>query len=507
MTDTKRIVLNTLAQHFRSVINTILVLYSTRLVLQALGVEDFGLYSLVGGVIMMLGFVTNAMLVTTQRNLAYSYTKSDNRSTLILFSNCIILHVALAILLAGMLLLIEPYIFVSSVLNILSHRMDAAKTVYEIMILSIVFSILSSPYRGAIFAREKIVYISIIDIVDGILKLLLAIWLTQAQCDRLLCYTWLMCGIIVFNLIAFALYAMKSFSECRALPSFKTFDLKIQKSLMGFSAWTLYSTGCIVGRTQGMAIIFNRFFGTAVNAAYGIAMQVQNAVQFVAQAAVNAMMPQIVKAEGRDDRQRMLDMSTMLSRYAFLLITMIVVPLCVEMNDVLLEWLGGNVPHYTSLMCIGVLIASAIDQTTVGLGVANQAIGRIRNYSLCINTIKLLTLPVAFVVLALGKGVVAAMFIYVLFELVCAISRIPFLKMTAGLKIKSYCADTLPYFIIPLIVEIFVSLSVVYCFHFRFRFVATVALCCIIALPTILFFGLKKHERNYVLNYINKKCE
>lgn len=306
MTSTERIAINTLAQHIRSIVNTLLVLYSTRLVLQALGVDDFGIYSLVGGVIMMLGFITNAMLVTTQRNLAYHYVNSDENGVRRMFSNCLVLHIALAALMSLVMLVLEPIIFGGSLLNIAPYRVPVARVVYEVMVLSVVLSMLAAPYRGAIFARERIVYVSLIDVLDGVMKLLLAIWLTCASGDRLLFYSWLMCGIMAFNLVAFAIYALKTFGECRVMPSRKHFDMSIQKQLVGFSGWTLYSTGCIIGRTQGVAVIFNRFFGTALNAAYGIAMQVVNAVQFVAQAVVNAMMPQIVMAEGRKDKRKCL---------------------------------------------------------------------------------------------------------------------------------------------------------------------------------------------------------
>ncbi len=505
MTNTERIAINTLAQHVRSIINTLLVLYSTRLVLQALGVDDFGIYSLVGGIIMMLGFITNAMLVTTQRNLAFHYVNSDADGVRRLFSNCLVLHIVLAVLMSLVMLVLEPVVFGGSLLNIAPHRVPTARLVYEVMILSLVFSMLAAPYRGAIFARERIVYISFIDILDGVLKLLLAIWLTCASGDRLLLYSWLMCGIMAFNLLAFALYAFYSFDECRVLPKKKHFDMKIQKQLVGFSGWTLYSTGCIIGRTQGMAVIFNRFFGTTVNAAYGIAMQVLNAVQFVAQAVVNAMMPQIVMAEGKKDRKRMLDMSAMLSRYAFLLLSLAVVPLCVEMNGVLEAWLGHSVPAYTPMLCVGVLVAALVDQSTIGLGVANQAIGRIRNYSVVINSIKVLTLPAVYVSLLLGKGVLAAITLYVAFELVCAVARIPFLKVTAGLDVRSFIGGTLPYVIVPLLAEIAVSLLVAHLFDMRYRFILTAFVCCIATLPAIYFFGITKEERTYIIDKVKRK--
>lgn len=505
MTSTKRIVVNTLAQHVRSIINTLLVLCATRLVLQALGVDDFGIYSLVGGVIMMLGFITNAMLVTTQRNLAFHYVNSDASGVRRIFSNCLILHLALAVLMSLVMLVLEPLIFGGSLLNIMPHRMPVARQVYEIMVLSLVFSMLAAPYRGAIFARERIVYISFIDILDGVLKLLLAVWLMQASGDRLLLYSWLMCGIMAFNLVAFACYAFRAFDECRVMPARKYFDAKIQKQLVGFSGWTLYSTGCIVGRTQGMAVIFNRFFGTAVNAAYGIAMQVLNAVQFVAQAVVNAMMPQIVMAEGRNDRKRMLDMSTMLSRYAFLLLSLVVVPLCVEMDGVLDVWLGHSVPAYTTMLCVGVLVAALADQSTIGLGVANQAIGRIRNYSVVINTIKVLTLPAVCVALTIERNVLVAMTLYVAFEIVCAIARIPFLKVTAGLDVRSFVRGTLPYVIVPLLVETAVSLLVAHCFDMRFRFILTVLVCSVATLPAVFLFGITSEERAYIINKVKRK--
>ena len=184
-----------------------------------------------------------------------------------------------------------------------------------------------------------------------------------------------------------------------------------------------------------MSVVFNRFFGTAINASYGIAMQVAGNVQFLAQAILNAMSPQIVKTESGKDRQSMLRMAEVASKYSFLMIAMIGIPIIFEMPEILRIWLK-DVPDYAIVFCRFILLASICDQITIGLGTANQAIGDIRNYSLVINTIKLITILVSSLLLYCGYSVTVVMWSYLIIECICAIARLPFLKCTAGLSIR-----------------------------------------------------------------------
>ncbi len=503
MKSTTRIVVNTLAQHIRSVFNICLSLYSTRLVLGALGQTDYGIYSLISGVVIMLGFITNAMVVTTQRHLSFFHGKGDADYLHKVFANSLFLHVFIGLLIGLVLLFIESYLF-NGGLNIDASRISVATIVYKLTILNLLLSFITAPYRALFFARENIVYISIVDMMDGILKLLLAIWLLYIDADKLIAYSWMMVAITAFNLFAFAIYATGKFDEASLRISRKDIDKKLLKQITGFAGWTIYSTGCIIGRTQGIAVILNRFFGTLFNASYGIAMQVSGSIQFVAQAVLNAMSPQVVKAEGAHDRLRMLQLAEATCKYSFLMQAIVVIPLVFEMDTLLQLWLG-DVPQSCVMFCRFILITSLCDQLTIGLGIANQAIGKIRNYSLVINTTKVLTLPAAWFLLHSNYDVASVMWAYLSFEILCCLIRLPFLKYTAGLSIRHFAIHVFGRVLLPTVCMVIGGLIIIQSFNLPYRFLMSIPAIALVGIFFIWFTSLEQQERIAALQILKIK--
>lgn len=503
MEPAKRIVINTLAQHFRAIINICLSLYSTRLVLQALGQSDFGIFSLVGGVVAMLAFLTNAMVVTTQRQLSFWHGKGDPLALKSMFSTSLLLHIVIGAVLSAALLALTTSIF-DGFLDIPADRIPTARGVYYLAILAMVITFLTAPYKALFIAREEIVYVSGVEIMDGVLKLAFALCLPFITYDRLMAYAFAVAGIMAFNYLALASWSATHFSESVLMPSIRLVNRQNLKELTGFATWTIYSMGCVIGRSQGVAIILNRFFGTVINSAYGIAQQVYSSVAFMSKSLVNAMSPQIVKAEAGNDRQRMFRLAELSSKYAFLLLATLAIPLTFEMQEVLRLWLG-EVPEHTVTMCRFIIIAALCDQTTYGLATANQAIGRIRNFSLTINSIKVLTLPAFWLCLWLGYGVTAAMWIYLGFEVLCAIMRLPFLKYTAGLSIRQFVSHVFGRILIPLVAISVVCYLMITYVDIPLRFLLTGVVTVITAAVTIWFFALDDAERHASLQMLKGK--
>lgn len=503
MTPQQRIIVNTAAQYTRTVLNVCLSLYSTRLILSALGQSDYGIYSVVAGVVSMISFATNALVVTTQRFLSFNHGAGDKEKVYQIFGNSVLLH----LLIAGVLLLVLgslTYPIIHNVLHIDSDRLTAATYVYGATVLMLCLTFITAPFRALFIARENIVYISIVDVADGILRVLIAVFLAYvAHYDRLITYAFLLIGISVFNLIAFVGFSLLRFEECH-LPRLREWNKEYIRNLSGFAGWTIYSTGCIIARTQGIAVLLNRIFGSVMNAAYGIALHVSGAIHFLAQALTSAMNPQIVKAEGAGDRQRMLSLAASSSKYAYLLLSLVSIPLIAEMPAILQVWLG-DVPEHAVMFCRFVLAASCIDQLTIGLGTANQAIGKIRNYSLSINTIKVMTLPGAWIVLRMGYPVDGVMWCYIGFEFCCMLARLPFLKKTAGLQIMHY----IKVVFIPIILPTLASLAACYAMttyaHFPYRFIATLLIAAVADCIVIGLFSLSRSEKNILIDIVNKK--
>lgn len=500
MKPTTRIIANTLAQHTRAVINICLSLYSTRLVLKALGQSDYGIFALVAGVVALLGFLTNAMVVTTQRQLSFYHGKGEPEKVRVMFSNSLMLHFCIGLIIAAVLFAIEPFLF-NGFLKIDPARTSSAIYVYYVTILTLFITFMTAPYRAMFIAREEIVYISIVDVIDGVLKLLFAIFLLTMDTDRLIAYVWAISGIMAFNYIALSSWALKHFDECLIIPKRKYFSKKYLKDLTGFAGWTMYSLGCIIARTQGTAVILNRFFGTIINSSYGIAHQVFSSILFIAQAVSNAMSPQIVKAEGCNDRQRMLRLSEISSKYSFLLLALVVIPLVFEMPAVLTVWLV-DIPKDAVMLCRFLLLTALCDQLTSGLGIANQAIGRIRNYSLCVNTVKVMTLPAFWLCLWLGFPLLYAMWIYLGFELLCAMIRLPFLKYTAGLSIRHFALHVFVRVIPTLIILVVVCWLMVTFVQIPFRFLLTGIVAVIATATSVWLTALEPSEKSMVIDLI-----
>ncbi|MBD5312943.1 MAG: hypothetical protein HDS06_01785 [Bacteroides sp.] len=448
MRSSTRLIVNTGAQYTRTLINLGLSLYSTRLILHALGMDDYGIFTLIAGVVSMLAFITNAMVSTTQRFMSYHQTRSNLETQQIIFGNSIILHLLFSAIVVFFLELASLFLF-DGFLNIIPERIDAAKIVYQCAIAMIICSFMTSPFKALLISHENLVYTSIVEVVDGIIKVVIAWLLTSMDHDKLILYGYFMLGINLLNLFAFTIYDIRHYKEC-VLPKLCNFNGSYIKSMGSFVGWQLYSTGCIIGRTQGIAIILNRFFGTVINAAFGIALQVSASVNFISSALVTSINPQIVKAEGSGDRKKMFALAEAASKFSFLLLAMVIIPISFILPNLLKFWLN-TVPEGSVLFCRVILYTALIDQITYGLGSANQAIGNIRPYALTVNTIKFLTVPCLWLLLYINIPLNIAIWTYPSFEFVCALCRIPFLKYSGGLHIWQFISNVFIKIILPFV--------------------------------------------------------
>lgn len=508
MDKNRRTFLNVLAQYVRTVINICLSLYSTRLALQALGKSDYGLFMLVGGVVAMLAFLTNAMVVTTQRHLSFYYGKKDLQQVKTVFSNALITHICLGLLLVVILVALRPFLIAEDdgYLNINQERIDTAKTVYLIVVATLFMTFVTAPFRALFIARENIVFISIVDICDGIIKVALVICLFFVHTDKLLFYSLIFLFVQFLNLSIFSLFANHKYAECSLLPRIKDVKWKEIGRIFNFAGWTIYGNGCVIARTQGVQVLLNRFFGTVINSAYGIATQVYGSTAFLSQAILNAMSPRVIKAEGAGDRNQMLRLAGVTSKFSYLLLSMFTIPLCFEMNGVLNFWLGEpNVPEYAVIFCQCMIISTMCDQITAGLIVANRAIGRIRNYQLLINTTKVMTVPLVWLSLHLGYPVAWTMYIYIFIEFLCAVLRLFYMKATTSLSLMNYSKQVFGKILLPTVTLVVVCLLCMMLPNMKFRFLITLTLAVGIDVLVVYYCALEKSERDVVLNFIRKK--
>lgn len=499
MEPVKRMIVNTSAQYVKSLVNIVLSLYSTRIVLEALEISDYGLYSVVGGLVAMLGFMTNALVITTQRYMSYYYHENVAYVKK-LFVNSLFLHLLIGGGLSLVLLLPQDWL-VNNVLNIPADRIQAAVYVYGITIFMLFVTIVTAPFKALFIARENIVYISVVEVCDGILKLLLAFCLLGVTVDKLLFYAGMMALIILVNFFAFAIYSLLHYEECTIKIRRCDIEKDSLRRLMGFAGWTTYGMGAVAARNQGTAVILNCFFGTVINAAYGIAFQVQSAVSFVATSIYNAMNPQIMKAEGAGEREKASFLAARESKYSAILMSVVIVPLIMEMPSVL-DWWLKDVPEGSVLFCRSILVAFLCDQMTYGLHTLNQALGNIRVYTLMVYTPKLLTLPLIWLLLRHGADVWTAMCVYVGIELLVAVFRLPYLKYTAGICVWRYLKKV----IAPLLFLCGILVSVGYlCMFLGFGFWTSLFVMSVSGVLLVWFVILDEGERSSLSSFIKVK--
>ena len=497
MRSSTRIIVNTIAQYCRSVITMALAFVTTRVVFRGLGVVDYGIFSVVAGLVTMLGFITNALVITTQRYISYSHGIGEKSETHKIFINSLLIHASITIVLTIGLLLSEN-IFVNYCLNIPVERVAAAGSVYHAMVVLLALTVLEAPFRALFIARENIVFISCVEILDAVVKLSIVVVSFEIDgIDKLIAYSIIMASVMLINFIVFAGYALLKYDECSINISREDINKKYLLGLTRFAGWTTVDTASAVLRSQGIAVIMNNFLGAIINASFGIALQIKSASSFVLTSVLNAMTPQIMKAEGAGNRERMLHLSAMMSKYSTSLMILSVFPILFELPSLLTLWLGSE-PEHASMFCTFLIVAFLIDGASLGLHVANQALGKIGTYTLVMNTPKILSLALVWLALKWDYPVESVMWIYLIVETFVSLYRIPFTAHRAGLSMYDYTKNVvIPLVLLSLVITLCCEL-VIHFFDFHLRFLFTYVTAVLIGSVTMWFFLLEENEQIFI---------
>lgn len=501
MRASNRIIVNTLAQYVRTILNMLLSLVSARLVLNILGVTDYGIYSLVAGVVSMLSFFSNSLVGSTQRFLSIHQGKGDISALKDVFSNSLLLHIFIGLVVMVILECLTPFLF-GGFLNIPTDRVKAGAIIYQMVVVMVYISFVAAPYRALLISRENIVYTSIIDVCDGALKVILVGILFYLPGDKLIDYGWIMLGITSFNLIAFATYSHIKYDEC-VFPRIRDFNKKYLKDLGVFTGWVTYSSLSIALRNQGLAIVLNKLRGAAVNAAYGIGTQIVGMVSFVSASLGNAIAPQLIAAKGAEDNDKMWFLAEFQSKFSYLLLAMVGIPTMFAMQPLLELWLG-NVPEYTMTFGCMFLAAQTLDMLTAGLGIANRALGKIGKYIFWTNTPKLLVLPLCWYVLYIGLPMIWVAILFVGVEAFCMYLRIPLLKGADGFNASAFCRNVMVKSILPTVVSIAACILVSYVPKFPAGFLLAYVVSIPLFIITTYKWSLSAPEKRKVDSIITR---
>ena len=435
----KRIAKNTLLLYFRMFFMMIVSLYTSRIVLSTLGIEDFGIYNVVGGVVSMFSFLNGAMATSTQRYLTFELGKEGNVDQMRkVFNASIIIHALISIFILILAETVGMW-FIYSYMTIPDSRMDAALWVYQFSILSMIVLVMSVPYNACIIAHERMKVFAYISVLEVILKLLIVYILVLGDIDKLKLYAVLIFCVQLLIRFIYSNYCRRHFKET-------LFQLALNKKLLkemtGFAGWNLVGSISFLGVVQGLNILLNIFFGPAVNAARGIAVQVQGTISNFSTNFQTALNPQIIKSYANKDLGYMHQLIFKSAKYSFLLLFFVSLPLMIEMQQILGWWLKV-VPEHTVSFTRLVLISTMIDCMANSLIISAQATGKIRMYQICVGGILLLIVPLSYICLLFISAPEIVFIVNILVSLCAQIVRLYLLKNLIILNMYDYFKEVI----------------------------------------------------------------
>ena len=353
-------------------------LWITRLILNSLGASDFGIYNVVGGAIAMLGFFNGSLASASTRFMAYAEGQGNEDQKTVIFNICMVLHLAIGAFMVLVLILLSP-LFFGGVLNIPLERMTAAYVVYGSLVVATFFSVCRVPYDAVLNAHERMKFYAIVGVMESVLKLLIAFACVYTSKDKLIVYAILMAVIpIVVNIVT-GMYCKQHFSECKFQP--RTYwDKTVMKKMLSFASWVFATTMTSMISAYGIGLVLNHFFGTILNAAHGIAEQLNGQLMTFTNNMQKAAIPVITKSESSGQRTAMLKQSTLVSKYSLMILAVVALPFILEADFILHVWLK-DVPQWAVPFTQLTLVLSLTGQLTTSYRTSIQAEGNIALYS------------------------------------------------------------------------------------------------------------------------------
>lgn len=503
MLDNRKIFKNTIVLYFRMLLLMAISLYTSRLFLAILGVEDYGIYNIVGSIIVLFSFINNALSGATRRFINTELGKNDIASAKRMFSICITTHIFIAIFLVVLGESIGLYIL-NYHLNIPPDRMYAANWVYQFSIAGACAGVLGAPLESVIVAYERMKIYAYISIAEAVAKLLILYVLYISPIDKLITYSF---AILVVNLLISAikyLYCIKSFPICRY-----TFfiDKKVYMPFLSFSGWSLFGQMAYIASTTGVNMIVNVFCGVVMNATVGIARQVNNVIYNCVTGFQSAFNPQLVQtysSEKMEDHKLLLSRA---SKISYFLLFTCSYPVLINVQYLLELWLD-EVPFHTAALCKLMIIFSMIEAFGVPLWMSMQATGKVKFYQLVVSLINFLNVPLAYMALLLGCQVEVIFLINVLIGLCLLIFRILYVLPRIDYRIVDYFNATLVPVLSVTVIHVMVMLLICNLIPIGngvLYLIVTTSISLLSSLLLITYLGITKSERIALFTMIRSR--
>lgn len=490
----QRIAKNTLLLYLRMLFIMAVQLYTSRVVLNTLGVVDYGLYNVVGGVITMFVFLNRAMVTSTQRYITFELGKGNLERLKVVFTTCVQIHAIISLIIVilgetvGLWFLYEKMV-------IPPERFTAALWVYQLSILTMCIQIMSVPYNSDIIAHERMGVFAAISVVEVILRLAVVYLLVIGNYDKLIFYAFLIAVVQIFIRLLYTNYCHHHFCESKLV---KAFDRSLAKELGKFMGWNIWGNLAAMLFGTGLNLLLNVFFGPMVNAARAIAVQVETAIAHFSSNFLMAVNPQITKLYAQDDLKKMHELIFRASKFTFFLLFALSLPVIMETGPILTIWLK-IVPDHTILFLRLLLGIAVIDSVARPLMTAAAATGDVKRYQLILSCILLSIVPIAYAVLRFGGSPESVYVVHLVITVITFFARLWVIKPMIRLSIRQYfCSVILRCFLV-LIVSVPICLLLRQAMPTNFL---SIIIVCVLSLLVVVIssytIGFTSGERKFV---------
>ena len=490
---------NTTFLYGRTVLIMLVSLYTSRVVLQALGVADYGVYTAIGGIIAFLSVVTGPIDSAISRFLTYELGRGDKEKLKKHFSTGLTIMLLFSALVVVILETAGLW-FLNNKMVIDENRIYAANWVLHLSIAAFVINLISSPYRASIIAHERMSLFAYMGILDAVLKLLVAFLLNVSEGDKLILYTALLLIVSILVRFIYTVVCKRNFEECKKVKV--GIDKKLFNELFSFAGWNVFGAASLFCRGQGINILFNLFGGPIINAAYGIANQVNAAVASFVNSFTTALNPSIIKSYASSQKEYMMSLVYQGARFSYYLVLLFALPLILEAKYVTKIWLGQT-PDYSVVFIQLMLVYSLIESISKTIMAGIHATGNIRVYQIVVGCFQIVILPIAYVLLRLGYSPIVVLFSMVIIDFIAVFARMLIAKGVFSLSIRSFTTQviirvsivTIIALIIPLFLRLYYDDSIG-------RFIVVVFTSLITTASSVLFIGCTLSERQKIISKI-----
>lgn len=501
--NTKRLAKNTLMLYIRMFVTMLISLYTSRVVLASLGVEDYGIYNVVGGIVGMFGVITSAMNIAISRFITFELGKGDNDRLKRVFSTSITIQLIISLVIVLLAETVGLW-YLNNVMVIPPERMTAARWCYQFSIITCVIGLIAVPYNSAVIAHEKMSVFAFMGILGAAITLLIAFLIGHNPFDRLVFYGMLLMLVSLLTQQIYMWYCLKHFKETRFII---TIDKEMLKPMFGFAGWTFLGTSAYILRGQGSNLLLNYYFGPVVNAARGISNSVNNAVKQFSTNFTTALNPQITKSYAGQDYEYLNNLVFRGARLTVYLFLFVSAPLLLNTQFVLEVWLK-EVPEHAVFFTQLVLISSIVEMVSGSLITSIVATGKVKYYYITIGIVETLNIPVSWILLHLGCIPETVMIVDITIAFFSFAAKLYFARKLVNIDIlafmKNVYLNILLVAVIGFVLPIFSRYSIQ---EGWLNFLVTSSVCVLSMGCSMLFVGCSKNERQFVFEFVMRRLK